>query len=43
MSWTRSIVLFVAVNLLAIGLMVLPYYLALEENTEIASVEAPSD
>ena len=31
MSWTRSILLFIAVNVIAIGLMVLPYYLAIDD------------
>lgn len=39
MSWTRSILLFIAVNVIAIGLMVLPYYLAIDDPWVTASVE----
>lgn len=39
MSWTRSILLFIIINVAAIGLMVLPYYLALDEPVITATAE----
>lgn len=38
MSWTRSILLFMVVNVVAIALMVLPYYASLDAPLEIAAV-----
>ena len=35
MSWTRSILLFIAVNIGAIILMVLPYYLSMDAPSEV--------
>ena len=43
MTWSRPILLFIAVNIVAIALMVLPYYLAITEVTEIASLETASE
>ncbi len=43
MTWSRAILLFIAVNIVAIGLMVLPYYLTITEFIEIASIETASE
>lgn len=36
MTWTQSIFLFLVVNFLGIGLMVLPYYIAVADTAEVA-------